>query len=216
MHIWRFGHLLHYHRIVCHLRIFQKIISGKRGIIRYFGKGTGDLYIKANCGIIFTEIYICDSIKHIDSATYTSSYSYGDHSIIIDNNLSLDLPSKYELSFEVQSNIDGGRFGMWSKSNINSSTCSWGIGMQSGASSMNAMYRTTSSSGFGSMNVSNGGVFHKFKFIVDGESITSYIDDTFNATLSLPFIDDYNDYTFAYWVWRTGTINLKNLILKPL
>ena len=32
------------------------------------GKGTGDLYIKANCGIIFTEIYVQDCDYNADSS----------------------------------------------------------------------------------------------------------------------------------------------------
>ena len=68
--------LKHYFDIIVDLlRIFQKIISGKRGIIRYLGKGTNSLYIQAFLGstISSNTCSIFDYIKYDDATTDKSS-----------------------------------------------------------------------------------------------------------------------------------------------
>lgn len=54
----------------------------------FFGKGAGDLYIQANCGIIFSEIYVEDLLL------YRSSVSAGE-------TFDIELPSHFEMTATV-------------------------------------------------------------------------------------------------------------------
>lgn len=59
--------------------------------MRFLGKGTGDLYIKANCGIIFTEIYVQDCIKYWDTLPNA------------DTIVNYNLPSEFKIEFTIYS-----------------------------------------------------------------------------------------------------------------
>ena len=57
--------------------------------MRFFGKGAGDLYIQANCGIIFSEIYVKDAWLYIQNPTRSEG-------------LNIELPSKAVIREQVQ------------------------------------------------------------------------------------------------------------------
>ena len=58
---------------------FQSAVYVKSNNIRYLGKGTGDLYIKANCGIIVSETYSISDIYWYsnDGTKCSGTYSTG-------------------------------------------------------------------------------------------------------------------------------------------
>ena len=71
--------------------MFVWAVYVKSNNIRYLGKGTGDLYIKGICGVIFTEIYVQDCIKYWDTLPNADT--------IVDYNL----PSEFKIEFTIYS-----------------------------------------------------------------------------------------------------------------
>ena len=183
--------------------------------LNYTGTGIGDVDITVSYGRLLQETYeVIDSIySHSDEISYTSTYSSGDHSIIMDNTPTVDLPTNCEITFKVKSTIPGSRFGLFHT--ISSSTCSWGFGESNDGSVMGAVYRTTSTNGWGT-NESGINNYHSFKFVKNGNNVTAYVDDIDKGTQTFTWIDEYSDYQFVWWVWRTGTMTVKDLLIKAL
>lgn len=111
--------LKHYFDIILNLlRIFQKIISGKRGIIRYFGKDADYLNIKAICGSVtntvqIQDLFYYDSCKTnkgnwniLPQATATFSEEkgmvcYGNAKTDGDTYLNLNYPNNFSVECEI-------------------------------------------------------------------------------------------------------------------
>ena len=67
-------------------RMFVWAVYVKSNNMRFFGKGTGDLYIKGICGIIFTETYTIEDCDYYNNGTSTNGISVGSGvSCTIDN-----------------------------------------------------------------------------------------------------------------------------------
>ena len=73
------------------------VVYVKSNNIRFFGKGAGDLYIQANCGIIFSEIYVEDCWKY-DPTTHTAD------EII---NFTVGSPNKCKVEFDLTKSASG-------------------------------------------------------------------------------------------------------------
>ena len=59
--------------------------------------------------------------------------------------------------------------------------------------------------------------YHNFKFVIDNGSVKFYIDDVEKGTVSISWLSDYSDFTFAYTTWSySETATVKNLSIKAL
>ena len=168
--------------------------------------------------IFLQETYVLvDAIyAQINEISYTSTYTDNkDHSIIVDNNLEIDLPTNCEITFKVKSNISGSRFGIYPKSKISSTTSNYGFGISRNATNIFLHYRTTSSQYWGTTD-SVDTDYHTAKFVKTGTSIEGFLDNVSKGSNTFNWITSYTDYSFAWWVWNSGTIYAKDIIVKPL
>lgn len=194
------------------------------------GKGTGDLYIKANCGIIFTESFVVQDCYYFDPQTtdknrYTvasggASITYGSNgctitgtanSVSLVKNTALTLPSEYEATFEItglngetsgHTAYGGIVFDDWFTDWYSDSTC--------------ATYKLSTTSML-SRNLQNPSVNDVIKIVREGNTMKQYINDVLVST-------DTNINHTGYFQYRTykgsssvgRSITVKNLKIKPL
>ena len=183
----------------------------------YSSAGVGDVIFTAKCGGVTSEPYTIEDCIYWNSSeiSYTSSYTSGDHSIKVDSNFTTALPTNCEVSLDVKTNIDGSRLQLSSNSKYSSSTSNYGFGSNRDSSYINPYYRSTSSNRIGS-GISRDNNYHSFKFLKTGTSLESYMDNVLQGTNTLSWLNNYNDYTWIWWVWKSGTIYAKNIKIKPL
>ena len=182
----------------------------------YTANGDGDVTITAECESLSDTVSIEDCIYWSDSeVSYQSSYNSGDHSIKLDDNFTTQLPTNCLISFDGKSNISGSRLQLSSKANSYSTTSNYGVGFHRDNTNTNCYYRTTTSNTFGTP-ISSDTDYHSFKFIKTGTSVEAFLDNVSQGTETFTWIDQYSDYTWIWWVWRSGTIYGKNLKIKDM
>ena len=186
----------------------------------YTSQGEGDVTIVAEYGSLNDNVIIedCKYMKP-DEIHYVSEYSSGDHGIDIDANLSMDLRGKCKISFDAKAN-DGSsirsRFLLGSKSHQNpDGVYNYNFGAHLETNIITAMYRTTGSTTYWGPDVSCVDTYAHYEFIKNGKTLTCYINGNQQGNaLTLSWIDDYTDYLFFWWVYRLGTIYVKNVKVK--
>ena len=191
--------------------------------VSYLGKASGDLYIKAIVdSVIFSETYTVEDCLYWNSAEVTRTSTNG--STIYDNTMSVDLPSKCEISFDVSSsNVSGGSERRWfllPKSQFSTSTTqpTYGLFFQIASSQgiFSGRENNANMPGVNTGSVSNNTVYN-IKYIRDGTTLQEYINDVLVNTRTVTFFDNYTDWTFSMIRWSaTGTTNLRNVKIKAL
>lgn len=186
------------------------------------GIGAGDLNIKAECRLLIQTCSIEDN-HYYNSAEVTRTTTNG--STIYDNNMSIVLPSKCEISFDIQaSNVNVSserRYFILPKSQYSSGTSQplYALFIQFGSSVLECGKREN-----GALSVFTGGThsasnntYYNVKFIRDNDSIKVYIDDVLWKTGNASFLDNYSDWTLSMIRWSaTGTSKIKNVKIKSL
>ena len=174
--------------------------------------------------ILLQETYEVQDCRYWNTSEVTRTTTNG--STIYDNNMSELLPTNCEISFDMWSNHSASsgehRFFFLPKSQYNSGTTQPSYALyidQLTSSKINAGKRENSSSqGIGFTQVTaTTSTYHTIKFVKNATSISIYVDDVFNCTVSLSWIDNYTDYCFSMMRWSTtGTTKIKNVKIKAL
>ena len=146
-------------------------------------------------------------------------------STIYDNNLSVALPSKCEISFDFYSTVSSGgyehRFFLLPKSQFSTDTTQPQYALyvdQKGSNKGTAGKRENNSTvGIVSNYTCNGSTYHTVKWVRDGTSVKIYIDDELKTTQTITWIDNYSNYCFSMMIWSsTAQSKMKNAKIKPL
>ena len=166
--------------------------------------------------MVLQETYeLTDTVVYKPTEISQPAQGNGDHSWLLDNDLTIDLPTNCEITFKVKTTSCCSRFGIYSKSQITSSVSNYGFGESNSSSEIGAFYRATTSQGWGT-NESSPTSYHSFKFVKEGTTITAYVDDNSKGSQTFSWIGNYSDYTFGFWTWGTGTITVKDIMVKAL
>ena len=150
---------------------------------------------------------------YLPERSETSSYNSGDHSSACGSNINLTLPAKFELSFDFKSTIDGCRFNLCKNGSVTTNP-QYSIYVGVGNSKYEYGVRTTSTNSTAT-NVSLDTDYHTVKITRDGDTLTYYIDGTLVGTKTASWIDSYS-YTFYWSYWKSGTMSVKNIMIKEL
>lgn len=193
----------------------------------YSSNGIGDIYVKASVGnIISSEVYIEDCTYWNETET-TRALTNG--STIYDNDMSVALPSKCEISFdECSIKIGSGgqhRFFLLPKSQYSSGITQPQSAIYFDNETANDVHTfgkrendSTIESTIEFMRESDSlGNYHTVKYIVDGTTVQMYFDGVLKTTQTLSWIGDYSDYCLSMTRWSAGGISkIKNVKIKPL
>lgn len=190
----------------------------------YVSTGGGDTSITANTGTLSNEVIIEDCIYFSpeeriftkDSAAY----------IPFDNNLILELPSKYEWSVDLKqtgaSNDNEHRMYLAPSEKVEESLISNAQPNPSimiGYSYTNAQWgtRTTSTNGSNKLISGVSDTYHSFKITRENESFNCIIDGENVSTKTFPNLHNgYSQFKFLMIIWGSGNMGVKNLKIKAL
>ena len=188
----------------------------------YSSNGIGDIYVKASVGnIISSEVYIEDCTYW--NETETTRITNG--STIYDNDMSVALPSKCEISFDECSIKSGSggqhRFFLLPKSQYRSNIAQPQSAIYFDNETNNNVHtfgKRENDSTIEFIRESDSlGSYHTIKYIVDGTTVQMYFDDALKTTQTLSWISNYSDYCLSMIRWSAdGISKIKNVKIKPL
>ena len=184
--------------------------------VSYYGQGTGDIYIQAECTFV-SETYSIEDCFYWNATglTYTSNSST-DRKVLtgLEDTLEFTPNGNFEFSYTEADTGVGKRLYLISKIQSTSTSNNYGIGGDIDTNSVAVTLRTTSSS----RKANNGKVSpSSFKFIIDGTDVSGYIDGTLkNTWTNVNWWSTYAPYTLSYAIWGTGTGTWTNIKIKPL
>ena len=204
----------------------SSVTTGSTGeaTYNYVSTGGGDTSITANTGTLSNEVIIEDCIYFSpeeriftkDSATY----------IPFDNNLILELPSKYEWSVDLKQTgaayDEEHRMYLAPSEKVEESLISNkqpNPSIMVGYSYFDAQWgtRTTSSNVSGTPVSGLSGKYHSFKITRENESFNCIIDGENVSTKTFPNLHDgYSQFKFLMVIWGKGSMGVKNLKIKAL
>lgn len=191
---------------------------------KYVSTGGGDTSITANAGTLSNEVIIEDCIYFSpeerifikDSETY----------IRFDDNLMLELPSKYEWSVDLKqtgaSYDNEHRMYLAPYEKVEESLISNAQPNPSifvGYSYLDAQWgtRTTSTNGSGVSVSGLSNAYHSFKITRNNESFNCIIDENNVSTKTFPNLHNgYSQFKFLMIIWGSGSMGVKNLKIKAL
>lgn len=204
----------------------SSVTTGSTGeaTYNYVSTGGGDTSITANTGTLSNEVIIEDCIYFSpeeriftkDSATY----------IPFDNNLILELPSKYEWSVDLKQTgaayDEEHRMYLAPSEKVEESLISNkqpNPSIMVGYSYVDAQWgtRTTSSNVSGTPVSGLSGKYHSFKITREDESFNCIIDGENVSTKTFPDLHNgYSQFKFLMVIWGSGNMGVKNLKIKAL
>ena len=127
------------------------------------------------------------------------------------------MPSKFEWTFKMKSSSAGSRFMMVPVANKTSGNPNYSIGVQQVSATRVGLDKTTSVSAVGSDTSTDGTEYHTWKITRDGTTFKWYFDDVqINSNVTLSWFDNYSPKTLGFMYWKTGTMNVKDIIIKAL
>lgn len=204
----------------------SSVTTGSTGeaTYNYVSTGGGDTSITVNAGTLSNEVIIEDCIYFSpeerifikDSATY----------IPFDNNLILELPSKYEWSVDLKQTgvSSGNEHRMYlapsekvEESLINNTQPNPSIMV--GYSYYDAQWGTRATSTDASGTPVSGLIdtYHSFKITRENESFNCIIDGENVSTKTFPDLHNgYSQFKFLMVIWGKGSMGVKNLKIKAL
>ena len=179
--------------------------------VEYQSKGIGDISIRASVGSILSSYPISDRIYY--NATEQSLNTTGTQKVALTSGVSISLQGKHELSFDLKSPNTRTLVALKPISDY-SSDYDWiggwfdypyKIGYNTNLTSVTVASITSDSN------------YHNFKFIIEDNDVTFYIDDVNKGTVTLDWLENHSDFSVFYWTW-SGNRNpqVKNISIKPL
>lgn len=204
----------------------SSVTTGSTGeaTYNYVSTGGGDTSITVNAGTLSNEVIIEDCIYFSpeerifikDSATY----------IPFDNNLILELPSKYEWSVDLkQTGVSSGnehRMYLAPSEKVEESLISNdqpNPSIMVGYSYYDAQWGTRATSTDASGTLVSGLIdkYHSFKITRENESFNCIIDGKNVSTKTFPDLHNgYSQFKFLMVIWGKGSMGVKNLKIKAL
>ena len=146
-------------------------------------------------------------------------------STIYDNNMSVQLPTNAEITFDVYStNSTSGsehRFFLLPKSQYSSGTTqpteALFIDLLSGSKAQIGKRESNSTSYFVQNIDATSSTYHTVKIVKTGTSIAFYLDNTLLTTQTVSWIDNYSDYCLSMMRWSaSGTSSIRNVTIKKV
>ena len=191
--------------------------SNGEATLTYTATGIGDMSLTAKIGTLVSEIYSLEDCIycHLNEITVTRASS-SETTTLIDETLSLTLPSDFTLSYDYKGNINNARLGLFSEETINTNR-NYSLTVQIASNDYVGVYRDTSTHGLdsGRLTASNN-EYHECKISNNNGTVTWLLGGTNSATASIDWITTKNPYRLGVWTWSTGTVYAKNIKIKPL
>ena len=160
---------------------------------------------------------VIDSLLYRPSEVSQQGQGGGDYFTLYDNDMSLTLPNKFELSFKFKSTSSASRFILAPVQYKTSRSPNYMIGVQQTSDIRVGLYKTTSVSAVGTNTSIDGTVYHEWKIIRNGNTFQWYFDGVqVNSDVNLTWFDNYTPHLLGFQYWYTGTMTVKDILIKAL
>lgn len=182
----------------------------------YESLGAGDVTLSIAGDGLESELQIEDCIyTHIPEYSLTRSSS-SEVCTLIDNNLSLTLPSNFSFECEYKGALSNARFGLFDSAYYGSSR-NYSFTTQLGNGEYTGVYRDTSTHGLDSGKLyTDTTKYNSCKITSNNGVVTWLLGGTNSASANIDWVTTHNPYVIGTQTWNTGTIYVKNIKLKPL
>ena len=163
------------------------------------------------------ETYVIEDClyAHLSETSFTSN-STSDQVQKLDNNLSVTLPSNWELSFDYKGNITNARFGLIPTSNT-SSNPNYSLFVQIASNDYVGVYRDTSTHGMDSGRLTADNTqYHNCKISGTSSTVTWLLSGTNSATANIGWVSTKNPYFLGLYTFNKNTVYVQNIKIKPL
>jgi len=182
----------------------------------YTSHGLGDLSMSVRGDNLTSELKIEDCIYAKLSEYSLTRSSSSEVCTLIDNNLSLTLPSNFSFEYDYKGALNNARFGLFDSQYYNSNR-NYSLTTQLGATDYTGVYRDTSTHGLDSGKLyTDTTQYNSCKITSNNGTVTWLLGGTNRASTSIDWIATHNPYVIGTQTWNTGSIYVKNLKIKSL
>jgi hypothetical protein len=187
----------------------------------YSATGSGDVSFTASVGnISSSSVSVSDVYFHRDTEYSLTKSSGSALNQAIANDISLTLPSNFELTFEIQSTggTSSNEHRLFIQPNslyVSATQPRYGLFVDNRGTTGQFGYRNNgTTTSFGSTFSYSTNEYHTVKIVRSGNSLTFYFDDDLKATQTINYLDNYTDWNFYFHLWNNGTMKVRNITLK--
>lgn len=182
----------------------------------YTSTGAGDLNLSVTADDLSSTLEIEDCIyANIDEYALQRNSS-SEVCTLIDNDLSLTLPSNFSFECEYKGALSNARFGLFDSAYYNSNR-NYSLTTQLGGTDYTPVYRDTSTHGLDDGKlITDTKYYNSCKITCEDGTATWLLGGTNSASISIDWITNHNPYVIGTQSWNTGLIYIKNLKLKRI
>ncbi len=198
------------------ISIFEDTNSQGVATTTYTADGIGDMTIIAAGEGLTSEVHIEDCIyAHLSEYSLTRSSS-SEVCTLIDNDLSITLPSDFSFEYDYKGALNNARFGLFDSAYYNSNR-NYSLTTQLGATDYTGVYRDTSTHGLDDGKLyTDTTQYNSCKITCKDGTATWLLGGINSASASIDWITSHNPYVIGSQTWNTGTVYVKNIKLKPI
>ena len=167
--------------------------------------------------MIVSESYAIEDClyAHLSETSFTSN-STSNQVQKLDNNLSVTLPSNWELSFDYKGNITNARFGLIPVSNT-SSTPTYSLFVQISSNDYVGVYRDGSTHGMDSGRLTaDNTTYQNCKISGTSSTVTWLLGGTNTSTANINWVSTKNPFLLGVWTFNKNTVYVQNIKIKAL
>ena len=185
--------------------------------VSYFGKGVGDLYIKAICGLLVQTYTLEDCNYYSETGTTLIQNDSTDSSYPFDIPYHHEGTEKYMVEFDFTMRTSFRFYYVNTEVTSKGDPQYYGYGFSRNASGefvISTRTTTTSNSTY-TTGLANGEE-RRIKMIIDGTTVSFYDNGTLIRTQTNDWLTTNPPAYFSWATWGTGTVTVKNLKIKSL
>ena len=184
--------------------------------VYFYGQGTGDIYIQAECTFV-SETYAIEDCYYYNSTgiTFTSNSTTDRQASTGIEAFEFTPPTNWQLSYIIQDTSNSKRIYLVSKSQSSSGSNRYGLGSDTNNSThkVSMVLRTTSSN---IKTVDSSTYPVPVKWEINGNTTKGYVDGTLVRTDTVTWWNSYAPYYFKWGIWQTGTVTVTEIKVKQL
>ena len=198
------------------ISIFEDTNSQGVASTTYTSQGAGDFTVTATVEDLSSNIEIEDCIYAKMDEYALQRNSSSEVCTLIDNDLSVTLPSNFSFECEYKGALSNARFGLFDSQYYNSNR-NYSLTTQLGGTDYTPVYRDTSTHGLDNGKLlTDTKYYNSYKITYQNGTATWLLGGTNSASASIDWITSHNPFVIGTQTWNTGLLYVKNLKLKQI
>lgn len=198
------------------ITVYEDTDSDGVATTTYTSEGAGDVTLSITGYELTASLEIEDCIYAKIDEYALQRNSSSEVCTLIDNDLSLTLPSNFSFECEYKGALNNARFGLFDSQYYNSNR-NYSLTTQLGGTDYTPVYRDTSTHGLDDGKlITDTKYYNTCKITCEDGTATWLLGGTNSASTSIDWITTHNPYVIGTQTWNTGLLYVKNIKLKPI